>query len=335
MDRYSRQVLFPPIGAQGQKALGEAFAVIVGCGALGSISASSLVRAGVGRVRIIDRDFIEPHNLQRQVLFEEEDISRGLPKAVAAARHLRKANSSIEVEGIVADVNCSNVERLLRGAGVVLDGLDNLETRLIVNDAALHLGIPWVYGGAVASRGMTMNIVPGRTACLRCVMSGTSGGGTAITCDTGGVIGPAPWVVGSLQAAEAIKIIVGAPDINRRLLLLDVWKGSFRHVEVQRRQDCPACQGRYDFLDGRPGRRTATLCGQNAVQVLNPGPDFIPLSDLAARLGGVAEVACTEFMLRFAVDGREIVVFPDGRAIVNGTTDETTARALYDKYIGA
>lgn len=221
IDRYSRQILFSGIGEEGQRRLGNSRVVIIGCGALGTIIATSLVRAGVGKVRIIDRDFIEYHNLQRQALFDEDDIRNGLSKAIAAERHLRKVNSSVEVEGIVADVNFTNVERLITGADVILDGLDNFETRLLINDVSLKYKIPWVYGGAISSSGMTMNIIPGETACFRCFCSAAPAPGVVPTCETAGVIGPAPFIIGSLQTAEAMKILVGAKEIDTTLQALE------------------------------------------------------------------------------------------------------------------
>ncbi len=335
IDRYSRQTIFSSIGEEGQKKLGNSCVVIIGCGALGAIIATSLVRAGVGKVRIIDRDFIEYHNLQRQVLFDEEDIRNQLPKTIAAERHLKKVNSSIEIEGIVADVNYTNIERLVSDADLILDGLDNFETRFLINDVSLKHKIPWVYGGAISSEGMTMTIVPHETPCLRCFSAGPPGQGILLTCDTAGVIGPAPFIIGSLQTVEAMKILVGAEEINRDLIMIDVWKGTFEHLKIVPRRDCPACQGRYEFLEGQFGLKTTSLCAQNAVQILNPEARSLSLKELAARLKPVvAEVSYNEFMLRFTEENREMVVFPDGRAILRDTTDESLARGLYTKYIG-
>jgi len=288
----------------------------------------------VGATKIIDRDFIEYHNLQRQVLFDEDDIRNGLPKAIAAERHLRKVNSSVRVEGTVADLNHTNVEKLIRGADVILDGLDNFETRLLLNDASLKYGIPWIYGGVLSSSGVTMTVVPHETSCLRCVLSGSGRMVTNQTCDTAGVISPAPWVVGSLQAAEAIKILVGAKEINRDLISVDVWEGTFLRLKTFAEKDCPACHGKYEFLDGRHGTRTTLLCGQNAVQVISPNAEQVSLNELAGRLKMVGEVTYNEFMLNFKVDSQEMVIFPDGRAIVKHTADESLARGLYAKYIG-
>lgn len=336
VDRYSRQILFPGIGEEGQRKLSNSYVVIVGCGALGTIIATSLVRAGVGKVRIIDRDFIEYHNLQRQVLFDEDDIKSGLPKAIAAEQHLKKVNSSIEIEGVVADANFTNIEKLVSGAHLILDGLDNLETRFLINDVSLKHKIPWVYGGAVASYGMSMNIIPGKTPCFRCFASGMPSHRLALTCDTAGVISPAPFIIGSLQVAEAMKILVGAAEgISRDIVMIDVWERTFHRLEISRRSACPACQGKYEFLEGKFGIKTTALCGQNAVQVLNTDIRELSFEKLSARLKPLAEVSYNEHMLRFTVDNNEMLVFPDGRAILRDSTDESLARGLYAKYIGA
>ncbi len=333
-NRYSRQILFSGLGEAGQRKLGNSSVVIVGCGGLGTMIATSLVRAGVGKVRIIDRDFVEYHNLQRQVLFDEDDIRNGLPKAIAAERRLKKINSSVEVEGVSADVNYANIERLLGGTDLILDGLDNLETRFLINDFSLKYEIPWIYGGAIAASGMTMNIIPGVTPCFRCLSPTVSQSRAILTCDTAGVIGPAPFIIGSLESVEAMKILVGEENINRSLIVINVWEDTFYNFKVGFRPDCPACHGKYEFLEGEFGLRSASLCGQDAVQVLNPKAGDISLEELAARLRPLGKVTYNEFMLSFAIDGREMVVFPDGRAIVKDTTDESLARGLYAKYIG-
>lgn len=335
IDRYSRQTLFPGIGQEGQRKISKSSVAIIGCGALGTVIATILVRAGVGKIRIIDRDFIEYHNLQRQVIFDEDDIRNQLPKAIAAERHLKKVNSSIEIEGIVADVNYANIERFITGADVILDGLDNLETRFIINDVSLKHKVPWIYGGAISSYGMTMTIIPGKTPCLRCIWNNPSGHGLALTCDTAGVIASAPFIIGSFQAAEALKILVGEDNINQGLTMIDVWNGTFNHLKGAHRDDCPSCQGKFEFLETRFGTRTTSLCGQNAVQVLNPGAKKISFSELAVRLEQVGKVSYNEFMFNFAVDSKEMVIFPDGRAIIKNTADESLARGLYAKYIGA
>lgn len=336
MDRYSRQVIFPGIGEEGQRRLSASSVVIIGCGGLGTMIASSLVRAGIGRVRIIDRDFIEYHNLQRQALFDEEDIENGLPKAIAAERHLRKVNSSIEIEGIVADANHTNIEEFVSGADLIVDGLDNFETRFLLNDCALKHRIPWVYGAAIASSGMTMSIVPGKTPCIRCLSASAPGGGIVGTCDTAGIIGPAPSVIGSLQTVQAMQILIGEDVTPQYLTVVDVWTGTFRRLKTGYREGCPACNGSYEYLEGKSGLQATSLCGQNVVQVLNTQGAAISLPDLATRLESVARVTVNDFMLRFAVDDdKEMIVFADGRALVRNTADESLARALYAKYIGA
>ncbi|MFC1941300.1 ThiF family adenylyltransferase [Chloroflexota bacterium] len=334
-DRYSRQTMFPGIGEDGQLKLISGSVVIIGCGALGCNIATFLVRAGVGRIRIIDRDFIEYHNLQRQVLFDEEDIRVGLPKAIAAERHLRNVNSSVEIEGIVADVNYTNIERFCRGANVILDGLDNIETRLLINDVSLKHKIPWVYGGAIASNGMTMTVIPGETPCFRCLSAGVPESGTMPTCETAGVVGTAPALIGSLQATEAMKILVGSEEINRELIVVDVWRGTFDKLKIEPCKDCPACQGKYELLGNRYGIKTTSLCGQSrAVQVVNTYASEIALDELAARLHNVGRITQNEFMLSFTADDHEIVVFRDGRAIIKNTIDESLAKELYNEYIG-
>ncbi len=337
IDRYARQRIFRGIGDEGQKKLGQSYAVITGCGALGSAVASCLARAGVGKIRLLDRDFIEYHNLPRQLLFDEQDIKDQLPKAIAAERHLRRINSSIEIEGIAVDINSGNIEKLVKGADVIVDGLDNYETRYLTNDVALKLGIPWIYGGAVGSAGMTMNILPGETPCFRCIMPAAPGAGRIQTCDTAGVLNSIPFIIGSLQSAEAIKLLVGARDfLNRGLISIDIWEGTFHQTSLGAvsRADCPACHGHYEYLEAEQGSKTVVLCGRDAVQVYNPQAQGVSLEVLARRLEAVGEVSRSPFMLKVIVEGKEMVVFPDSRAIIKNTRDEALAKSLYAKYIG-
>jgi adenylyltransferase/sulfurtransferase len=333
-DRYSRQVIFPEIGRTGQERLQNSSVVIVGCGALGTVAATALTRAGVGRIRLIDRDFIEYHNLQRQILFDEEDVRRQLPKAIAAQQHLAAINSTIEVEGIVSDVNYRNVERLIDGADVIVDGVDNLETRYLLNDASLKHRIPWVYGAAVSSDGMMMAVIPARTPCIRCLFPSLPPAGESATCDTAGVVNAAPMVIGALQATETMKILLGKETLG--LVAVDVWTGAFSRLEVAPgpSSECPACQGEYEFLSARFGVRTTSLCGRNAVQVRASTKASLSFDELARRFAPLGDVNYNEFMLRFVVDGYEMVIFPDARAIVKGTGDESVARSLYAKYVG-
>jgi len=336
-DRYARQRLFPPFGVEGQKRLGAARVTLVGCGALGTHLAQHLARAGVGRLRICDRDFVELNNLQRQVLFDEEDVKRNLPKAAAAAEKLSRINSAIVVEGRVVDVNPSNVASLLGDADVVLDGTDNFETRFLLNDACLKLKKPWVYGGCVAADGMVLAVLPGETACFRCFVPDAPEPGSVPTCDTAGVIGPAVGVVASLQAAEALKILVGRKEaLAGGLLTVDVW-GNRHHVfKMARNPECVACaKGMYEFLEGGASGAATALCGRNAVQVRPAAEASLDLAALERRLSAVGKVSRNEYLLRLEAEGFEVTLFPDGRAIIRGTDDPARARAIYAKFVGA
>ncbi len=334
--RYHRQVLLPAIGASGQERLRRGRVCLLGVGALGSQVAQLLARAGVGFLRLVDRDVLEWTNLQRQVLYEEADVAAGLPKAVAAARALARVNHEVAVEPVVQDVDASSILALLEDVDVVVDGSDNFELRYLLNDAALELGRPWVYGGAVGTIGTTMTVLPGKTACLRCLFPDPPPPGVAPTCDTAGVLGPAAALVGALQASEAIKLLVGdRASVNRALLSIDLWTLEVARLPAQRREDCPACgRGERRFLRQPAPSRTVALCGRDAVQVsLQPRVE-LDLAALAARLAPLGTIQHNPYLIRFTVDGYEVTVFRDGRAIVRGTTDPAVARALYARYIG-
>jgi len=336
-DRYARQRLFAPFGGKAQEKLGAARVTLVGCGALGTHLAQHLVRAGVGRLRICDRDFVELHNLQRQVLFDEQDVRDNLPKAAAAAAKLARVNSEVAVEPRIVDVNPSNVESLIADADLVLDGTDNFETRFLLNDACLKRRKPWVYGGCVGADGMVLAVIPGTTACFRCFVPDAPEPGSVATCDTAGVLGPAVGVVASLQAAEALKLLTGHADaLAEGLVTVDVW-GNRQHVfKMARVPECPACgKGRYDFLEGGASGAATTLCGRNAVQIRPAAEAAIDLPALERRLAAVGPVKRNEYLLRLDAEGFEITVFPDGRAIVRGTDDPARARAVYAKFVGA
>lgn len=336
MERYLRQTIFAPFGAHGQERMLAARVVIVGCGANGSVMANTLARAGIGTLIITDRDFVELKNLQRQILFDEDDVAKGMPKAIAAAEKLRRANSSIKVEGIVTDVNAENIEDLIDGATLVMDGTDNFETRFIINDACVKHHIPWVYAGAVASYGMTMTIVPHETACLRCVFQKEPSPGTLPTCDTAGILPPIVNVMASIATIEAMKLITGAGNRNPGLINIDLWEHTYDVLAIQRRADCLTCgQGKYEFLDGaRGGTETASLCGRNAVQV-NPGRGHtINLNEMAKRWENIGQVSVNEYLVKLIVDNYELTIFPDARAIIKGTDDATVARGVYAKYVG-
>lgn len=335
LERYIRQILFPHFGEEGQRRLLDSSVVIVGCGAIGSHIANTLTRAGVGRIKIVDRDYIELNNLQRQMLFDEEDIERGLPKAIAAAEKLRKVNSQVEIEPLVADVHHRNVEEIIKGVDLVLDGTDNFETRYLLNDACVKHDTPWIYGGAVASYGMTMNIIPHQTPCFRCLFVQIPPPGATPTCDTVGILGAVPALIGAIEANEALKLLTGKGRLNQGLIHVDLWENTFEAFQVARRESCPACgQGKFDFLEAKEVAMVTSLCGRNAVQITPVTGATISLPSLAKRLQAIGEVTFNEFMLRFQVNDYLITIFPDARAIIRGTSDETVARNLYAKYIG-
>ncbi len=336
--RYARQVRFAPLGEEGQRRLGRGKALLCGCGALGSTIANLLVRAGIGMLRIVDRDFVELGNLQRQTLFDEADAAAALPKAIAAAEKLRKTNSTVTVEPIVADIGPTNIRRLCDGVDLVLDGTDNFETRFLINDAAVKFHLPWVYGGCVGAEGRSMTILPGETACLRCLMPECPQPGSTATCESAGILGPIVGAIASIEASEAMKILSGnRQSVSRRLSVVDLWENSFRQIDVgglRDRVDCPVCKhGEYSWLSGRQVSRTAALCGRNSVQLSHLDAS-ISLDELAERLVGVGELVRNEFLLRLKVEGYELTIFPDARVVISGTDDITTARAVYAKYVG-
>ncbi len=335
--RYVRQLIFRGVGEEGQKKLLNARVVLVGCGATGTVIADRLARAGVGHLALIDRDFIELNNLQRQVLYDEDDLQDNLPKAIAAEQKLRRVNSQIEITGLVADFNVENAEELLIGADLVMDGTDNFEARYIINDACVKHDIPWVYCGVVASYGMTMTIVPHQTPCLRCLFADTPPPGASATCDTVGILGPVVSVVGGIAAAEGIKLPVGQGDRNHGIIYVDLWDNTFDTFDTgPPRRDCPACgQDKYEFLEHASGAQAVSLCGRDAVQIRVVGARQLSLTDVVERLRSVSQVtASNDYLVRFRVDGYEITLFSDARAIIKGTDDETIARSLYSKYIG-
>ena len=333
--RYSRQSRFAPLGEEGQARIRAASIAVVGCGALGTVEAEILVRAGLGRVRIIDRDFVEWSNLQRQFLFDEVDAAEGLPKAVAAGRRLARVNSEVTLEPIVADLTPANIDDLLEGVSLILDGSDNFEVRFLINDYAVRAGIPWIYAAAVGSYGLKLAIVPGRTACLRCVYPEPPSQGIQPTCETDGVLAPVTAAIASLAVGDALKILgLGAESVAARLTTIDTWSGEIRQTAPPARDPACPCCAKHDFvhLDGQR-RAPISLCGRNAVQIherFRP----VDLADLARRLAPLAEVRANDFAVRASIDSYELTVFPDGRAIIKGTTDPAVARSLYARYVG-
>lgn len=347
LSRYHRQIIFPPFGEKGQRRLLAATVVIVGCGATGTALSNLLVRAGVGRVRIVDRDFIELNNLQRQILFDEDDIAANLPKAEAAARKLRRINSQVTVEALVADVNPGNVLGLLEDADLVIDGTDNFSTRFLLNDACLYLAKPWVYTGVIAAYGMTATFIPdgaaqklpgnrATTGCLRCIIEEVPAPGATPTCDTAGIIGPAVGLLTAVSGAEAIKLLSGGGTLNPGMIHMDVWTHDYEQFTTRRRADCPACGARkLEYLDARMGATSAALCGRNAVQVSVTGSRPLDLAALAQQLSPVADsLMANEYLLRARIGAHEFTIFPDNRAIIKGTDDEDLAKTLYARYIG-
>jgi molybdopterin-synthase adenylyltransferase len=337
IDRYSRQVLFKGIGTAGQRRLGESRALIIGCGALGSAQAESLARAGVGRLRIADRDFVEFSNLQRQTMFTEGDARERLPKAIAAANHIGEINSQVEVEPEIVDVNHSNVERLIQDCDVVLDGTDNFATRYLINDACVKHKVNWIYGAAVGSYGVTMTIRPHVTPCLCCVFPEPPPSASAPTCDTAGVIMPIISVVSAIQVTEALKLITAQnADLHQSLMQFDVWRNEWRRIRLtEKAPDCRTCAlRRFPNLDAEQNEAAAVLCGRHAVQISPAQPARVDLAALSQKLQSSGEVKANDYLVRFRTGDFELTVFQDARSIIRGTDNVATARSLYAKYIG-
>lgn len=343
--RYHKQMLFAGIGRDGQQRLADSRILLVGCGALGCVLADTMVRAGVGHIRIVDRDFVELSNLQRQILFDEQDVADHLPKVIAAERRLQRVNSEIIIEPIVADVDWSNISEFAGGVSLILDGTDNFEIRYLINDVSLQLGIPWIFTGCTGSVGQVMPVFPQDSGCLRCLMPSPPPPGTTETCDTAGVLGPAVNMIASFQAALALKILTGHADqVDRKLTIIDAWTGSFRQMDVSQlraNSQCPAChQGERLWLYGSQKSSSTILCGRNAVQVTPPEKLALSLPDMAGRLRASGEVTANPFLVRVTISESygeypiEMTIFPDGRAIIRGTEDPALARTLYSRYIG-
>src|SRR2546421_366344 len=337
LHRYSRQILFPGIGEAGQQRLSTSRALIIGCGALGSAQAEALARAGVGTLRIADRDFVEFSNLQRQTMFTERDATERLPKAIACARHLREINSDVVVEPEIVDANHSNAERLIQNCGVVLDGTDNFATRYLINDACIKHDVNWIYGAAVGSYGVTMTIRPQATPCLRCMFPEAPPAASAPTCDTAGVIMPIISVVAAVQVSEALKLLTGdRRSLHNSLMQFDVWRNEWRKIGLgSPLADCPTCGlGQYETLNAESSEFAAVMCGRHAVQISPSASATIDLAALSRKLASAGEVKANDYLLRFRTGDYELTVFQDARSIIRGTDDIATARSLYSKYIG-
>jgi adenylyltransferase/sulfurtransferase len=336
--RYARQIRYAPIGVEGQQRLLAGKALVIGCGALGSVIANTLTRAGVGLLRIVDRDFLETNNLQRQVLFDEEDVASGLPKAIAASNKLRRINSQITIEPIVSDVDHGNILTLVEGIDVIVDGTDNFETRMLLNDVSLKLGVPWIYGGCLGAEGQTMTILPGETPCLRCLMSDTPPPGTTPTCDTAGILAPIVNIIASLEANEAIKVLSGnRAAVSRTLTVIDTWDNRVRQLKLDAlsRTTCLACTGaEFPWLEGQRASHSAILCGRNAVQISPQSRGTLSLEALAEKLAAAGAVTANRYLVRLSIIDYQLTIFADGRAIISGTDDIALARTLYAKYVG-
>jgi molybdopterin-synthase adenylyltransferase len=337
IERYSRQILFEGIGEAGQRRLLNSDVAIIGCGALGTAQAEALARAGVGRLRLIDRDFVEASNLQRQTMFSEKDARERLPKAIACANHLAEINSDIKTAAEIADVNHSNIERLIEDCDLVLDGTDNFATRYLINDACVKHNVSWVYGAAVGSYGVTMTIRPRLSPCLRCLFEETPPAASAPTCDTAGVIMPIISIVAAVQVSEALKLLTNqAEQLHGSLMQFDIWRNDWRRINLNApAPECPACgHGRYEALEAEAGDYAVSLCGREAVQVNPRRPARVDLPALAKRLRAAGDVQVNPYLLRLRAGDYELTVFQDARAIIRGTDDVSTARILYAKYVG-
>ncbi len=335
MSRYSRQELFAGIGPEGQARLRSSRVLVVGAGALGSALAETMTRAGVGALTVVDRDYVEESNLQRQSLYDEEDARAGLPKAAAAEKRLRALNSDVEVRGIVADVGPEDAEALVKGQTLVLDGTDNFDTRFLLNDVCVRGGVPWVYGACVGSYGLALLVRPGISPCLRCVLETRPAPGSGATCDTAGVLAPIVQVVAGIQAGEALKVLAGRTEaVLKGLVSVDLWTGTFEVLDLSGRAPwCPACtEGRFEYAE--KARTTDVLCGRDAVQIRPAAATNVDLDGLAQRLRAVGEVVSNDYLVRFRARGTEIVVFGDGRAIVKGVRDAGEARSVFARYVG-
>jgi molybdopterin/thiamine biosynthesis adenylyltransferase len=337
IERYSRQILFDGIGEAGQRRLLTSRALIVGCGALGTAQAEALARAGVGHLRIVDRDFVEASNLQRQTMFTERDAEERLPKAIACATHIASINSEIVTEAEIVDVNHTNVERLIKDCDVVLDGTDNFATRYLINDACVKHEVNWIYGAAVSSYGVTMTVRPHVSPCLRCIFEEAPQAGSAPTCDTAGVIMPIISMIAAVQVSEALKLLTGHTEqLHNSLVQIDVWRNEHRRIALREPAlDCPTCAlGRFATLEAEAGDFAAILCGRDAVQISPATPTRVDLASLAERLRAAGEVKFNQYLLRFRAGSYELTVFEDARSIIRGTDDVPTARSLYAKYVG-
>jgi len=333
LSRYSRHIILKEIGIEGQKKLKNSKVVVAGCGALGCVSSNLLARAGLGKLVLVDRDIVELTNLQRQILYTDKDVNR--PKAEVAKEVLSNANPDIEIESIVTDLSSENAEEIISGCDVVVDATDNMETRYLINDVCVKNGIPWIYGGAISTHGMILTIVPKKTACFRCFFPKPPGAGVLPTCEIAGVLNTIPSIIASIQATEALKVLLGKfEDINKELTIIDIWNNDFRRIPVPIDERCETCKKEnFEFLENKK-RKTTNLCGRNAIQINPQTKGEIELNKLSKNLSNLGKVTEMNSCIIFKVDGYEITIFKDGRALIKGTKDENVAIELYSKYIG-
>ena len=332
MNRYQHQIVLPPIGEEGQKILAEKRILIIGCGALGSVSANNLVRLGIGQITVLDRDYVEFADLNRQILFYEEDARRRLPKAIVAASRLRKINSQVKIEGRIIDLNHSNVDTIISDYDLVLDGTDNIETRFLINTVCIKKGIPWIYAGSIGSSAILMNIFLDGP-CLQCLIPKLPEPGRLETCATRGVINSAPAVVASIQTTEAIKILIGDSNVLRDVLYIDLWSNEFRRLKIKKRTDCPICI-RGNFEINQPEVTPTTWCERNGFQIQMSVSKDLDLNLLNERFRRLTNTIINNYLISFKIDGYEITLFRDGRAIIKGVSNEKEARAIYTRYVG-
>lgn len=340
LDRYQKQYLFEPLGKEGQRKICDSQVLVIGCGALGCAISNILVRAGVGFVKIVDRDIVEIANLHRQILFDEQDAAERLPKAVAAAQKLRSANSQVEIEPVVCDVDFRNVEMLVRDVDLVMDGTDNFETRFLINEVCVKSKKPWIYGACVGSEGMVMAIIPHETACLRCVFETAPSPEMAPTCDTAGILATTVLNTASYQCTEALKILSGRKEtVSRSLYRFDIWKRQEKQLPLEgfnQKSDCAVCRkGKCELLEGKNVSKTSVLCGRNSVQIISSQNKQADLKVLASRLEKAGKVVSNDYLVQAGIEGYQITVFPDGRTMIKGTDDPAVARTLYSKYVSA
>jgi adenylyltransferase/sulfurtransferase len=334
-DRYSRQIVFDGIGKEGQEKIGDSRVAIIGMGALGTVIANNLCRAGVGYLRLVDRDYVEISNLQRQSIYTEHDVQSNLPKAVAAIEYLQKINSEITLEPVVCDVNSGNIEQLIEGVDLVLDGTDNLETRFLINEACHKHSLPWIFGAAIMSLGMTMNIIPGKTPCFQCLSGDVGASGSEHTCATMGVLNMITGVAASVQSAEAVKMLLNSEEVSISLFFLDVWTNTAEYLEIKADPECPLCgRHHYSHLGKAPASSVTSLCGRNEIQVIPGREASMDFESLADNLGSLGNVNYNPFMLKFNDGKIGIKLFKDGRAIIENARDENQAKAIYTEYFG-